>query len=40
MGYLPIHSAASGGYLALVKFFIELSKDMNTRTKVSVSSLD
>ena len=40
MGYLPIHCAASGGNLALVKYFIELSVDVNTKTKVSIANLD
>jgi len=40
MGYMPIHCAASKGYLALVKYFIEFGMDANTRTKVSIADLD
>ena len=40
MGYLPIHCAASGGNLTLVKYFIDLSVDVNAKTKVSIKNLD
>ena len=40
MGYLPIHCAASGGNLTLVKYFIELGVDVNAKTKVSIANLD
>ena len=40
MGYLPIHCAASGGSLALAKYFIELGVNVNITTKVSIVKLN
>jgi len=42
MGYMPIHCAASGGSLTLVKYFIELEigVDVNIKTKVSFVKLN
>jgi len=40
MGYLPIHCAASKGYLAIVKYFIKLGVDVNTKTEVSTLKMD
>jgi len=42
MGYMPIHCAASGGYLPLVKYFIELELgvDVDTKTEVSLAKLN
>ena len=40
MGYLPIHCAAVGGNLVLVKYFIELGMDVNTKTEVSIAKID
>jgi len=36
MGYMPVHCAASGGSLALVKYFIEFGVDVNAKTKASI----
>jgi len=36
MGYMPIHCAAAKGSLPLVKYFINLGVDVNTKTKVSI----
>ena len=40
MGYLPIHCAASGGYLPLVNYFVTLGVDVNTKTEVSIVKIE
>jgi len=37
MGYMPIHCAASGGSLPLVKRFIEIGLGIDVNTKANVS---